>query len=105
MKLITGRSILSYLSLAWDSSPPYIGNGLGFRVTRRLHGCPYDIIYSTVRLELDHHGVVKETPDRKYCSQASVMRGWPTGTDRSVGRSGFIQAGWTRLQAGQMCPP
>ena len=56
------------VSLAGGSSPPYIGDELGFRVTRRLHEYPYDIIYGTIRLEPDHHGAVEETPDRKYCS-------------------------------------
>ena len=58
---------------AGGSSPPYIGNGLGFWVTRKLHGCPYDISYDMIRLELDHHDAVQETPDRKYCSQATVV--------------------------------
>ena len=33
------------------SSPPYIGSGLGFGVTRILQVCPYDIIYFLGRLE------------------------------------------------------
>ena len=40
------------LSRAGGSSLPYIGDGLGFWVTRKLQGCPYDTNYSLVRLEL-----------------------------------------------------
>ena len=61
MKLITNWSVLSlffHLPLAGGSSPPYIGDELGFGVTRILHECSYDIIYGTIRLELDHHGDV-----------------------------------------------
>ena len=49
-------SLCINVPLAGGSSPPYIGDDLGFGVTRRLHECPYDIIYGTIRLELDHHG-------------------------------------------------
>ena len=49
MKMIAG---FLYVPLAGGSSPPYIGNGLGFWVTRKVQGCPYDIIYFLVRLEL-----------------------------------------------------
>ena len=47
----------SCLPLVGDSSPPYKGSGLGFGFTRRLQIWPYDIIYGTSRLQLDHHDV------------------------------------------------
>ena len=48
------HAYLAYCCLprAGGSSPPYIGNGLGFWVTRNLQDCPYDIIYFLGRLEL-----------------------------------------------------
>ena len=70
---VTLSKPLSASPLAGGSSPSYIGNGLGFWVTRKLHGCPYDISYDMIRLELDHHDAVQETPDRKYCPQATVV--------------------------------
>ena len=47
-------AILLYLNVphTGGSSPAYIGDGLGFWVTRQLQGCPYDTNYSLVRLEL-----------------------------------------------------
>ena len=45
------RACLS-LPRAGGPSPPYIGDGLGFWVRRKLQDCPYDINYSLVRLEL-----------------------------------------------------
>ena len=38
MKTIEGFSSLSYLPLAGGSSPPYIGNGLGFWGYREITG-------------------------------------------------------------------
>ena len=33
------------------SSPPYIGDGLGFKITRRLQHCPFNLTCKAVRLE------------------------------------------------------
>ena len=46
MKLIKDLDV----PLAGGSSPPYIGNGLGFWDYRKVTQLPNDIIYSTIRL-------------------------------------------------------
>ena len=45
-------SLICYLPRAGGSSPPYIGNGLGFRIIRRLHGCPSNLPRKAVWLEM-----------------------------------------------------
>ena len=64
--------VLCDLCLTGDFSPPYIGDGLGFWGYKEITWLPYNIIYCNVRFGLDHYVAVEETPDRKYCSQATV---------------------------------
>ena len=101
------------LSLAGGSSPPYIGDGLGFWVTRKLQGCPYDTNYSLVRLELVVMILYREHPTRSTVHWRQLRRaGPPVRSCRLVGPAsvqpdvdvrvdtfGLIQPAWSSRQA------